>query len=624
MDNRKKQNLFEDFAPITTQEWEDQIIKDLKGADYNKKLIWKTIEGFDVKPYYRSEDIEGKKHLLSKPAEFPFIRGNRFNLNSWDIKQNFSVKDPRETNKKILDAIEKGTTCIGIKICINDIDSGEKFSEIIENIDLQKTPLYIEGGKGTPKFIEFLSAEIVKQGINRNKVKGAFLFDPLGHLVQKGSFYKSEKEDFDILFRSITEARKSLPGYKIVGVNGLCFANAGATIVEQLAFALSMGNEYISKLIDQGLSIEVAANSITFKLGVGSNYFMEIAKFRAARLLWAQIVNAYQPKDMDMAKMNLHAETISWNKTIYDPYVNILRATTEAMAAALVGIDSLVINPFDAVYSSPSEFSERIARNTQIILQEEAYFNKTIDPAAGSYYIENLTDSIADHAWMLFVEMEEKGGFISSFKNGFVQSKIENSANKRKDLVATRKEVLLGTNQFSNYNELQQDNINHDVLKRIKKSTGEQIASPIRLFRGSEEFEKLRLATEKINKRPKVFMLTIGNLTMRKARASFACNFFACAGYEVIDNLGFKSIEDGVAEAKKAKSDIVVICSSDDEYPVIVPSIHEKLIDDAIVVVAGAPSCMEDLKKNGIEHFIHLRSNLLEDLKKFHRLLELN
>jgi methylmalonyl-CoA mutase len=299
----------------------------------------------------------------------------------------------------------------------------------------------------------------------------------------------------------------------------------------------------------------------------------------------------------------------------------MLRTQTEAMSAALGGADTINVLPFNAIFEDPTLFSNRIARNQQLLLKEEAHFDKIVDPGAGSYYIEELTASIADEAWKLFLEIQDKGGFLAAAKEGFIQNKVKEMASKRDLNVATRRENLLGTNQFPNFTEkLGKEDVDPAVFDSQDLTADDAEIETLKPYRGAQAFEKLRIATDnyaKINKRPLAFMLTIGNLNFRKARAQFACNFFAIAGYEVKDNNGFATVEEGVAAAKAAGANIVVICSSDDEYAEFAPAAFDAISGEAIFVVAGAPACMNDLKAKGIEYFIHVKSNLLEELKEY-------
>jgi methylmalonyl-CoA mutase len=309
--------------------------------------------------------------------------------------------------------------------------------------------------------------------------------------------------------------------------------------------------------------------------------------------------------------------------TVYDSYVNVLRSTTEAMSASLAGVDSMTITPFNITYENPTDFSERIARNTQIILQEESYFSNIVDPSAGSYYIENLTDSIATEAWKLFLDVQSKGGFTKAFKEGHIQKQINEVAQKRESAVATRREILLGTNQYPNINELCQMEIN-DQSFGCCCNNKDNTALALRQFRGAQGFEELRRKTDKLENRPKVFMLTMGNLAMRKARAAFSCNFFACAGFEVVDNNGFKTSDEAIKAASDAKADITVLCASDQDYALLAPEVYEKLAGKAIFVVAGDPVCKADLEAKGIKNFISVKSNVLETLKYYQKELKIN
>ena len=614
MADKTKQKLFEEFPPVTTQEWKDKVVADLKGTDFEKKLVWRTIEGFNVQPYYRAEDLENLDHLKYVPGEFPYVRGNKAKCNCWYIRQNIDANDAKVANKKALDVLMKGVDSLGFETCCKSEFTNEEFETLLKDISIADIELNITDATAAHPFVDFLKAKIEAENIGKNEIKGSVNFDPMAHLTLNGNFCKAKSEVFDTA-KELIEKAKDLSNFRTIGVNGEMFNNAGATIVQELAFALAMGNQYLNLLIEKGLDIDTVAENMKFNFGVSSNYFMEIAKFRAARMLWAKIVEAYEPKNLEVAKMNIHATTSKFNQTIYDPYVNMLRGTTESMSATIAGVDSLTVTPFNKAFETETEFSDRIARNTQILLKEESYFDKITDPAGGSYYIENLTNSIAEHAWKLFQEIEVKGGYVEAFKAGFIQDQVTESANKRLLNVATRREILLGTNQYPNALEKIEVNIEEKCCTSIKRD--DAIAEPIKTLRGAEQIETLRLRTEKASETPKVFLLTIGDLTMRKARAGFASGFFACAGFEVIDNLGFNSVEDGVKAAVEQKVNIVVVCSSDDEYMDVAPAALKQLSDKAITVVAGYPKSVDELKVKGIKHFIHIKSNLIETLQGF-------
>ncbi len=374
-------------------------------------------------------------------------------------------------------------------------------------------------------------------------------------------------------------------------------------------------------MTDAGLDVNEVAGRIRFSMGISSNYFMEIAKFRAARMLWAEIVKAYGASD-DACKMWVHAETSKFNQTLYDSHVNLLRSMTETMSACLAGVDSIETLPFDRCYEKPDEFSERIARNQQVLLRDESHLDKVVDPAGGSYYIETLTASIAREAWKLFNEVEDNGGFDAMLRKGEIQAKVNASGVKRHLDVARRKENLLGTNQFPNFNETALQKIKEDSCGcgcgcHSDEAPVDGAVEWLNKDRAASQFEALRLDTERAAKRPQVFMLTIGNLAMRLARAQFSSNFFGCAGYEIIDNIGFNTVKEGVDAAVEKGADVVVLCSSDDEYAEFAPQAFKELNGRAMFVVAGAPACMDDLRKEGIENFIHVKVNVLDTLVDF-------
>ncbi len=616
-----KEKLFGQFPPISTAEWKDKVIADLKGADFDKKLVWRTNEGFNVQPMYRAEDIVGLKTTDSLPGEYPYVRGTKCD-NEWLIRQDIFVENPQEANRKALDLLNKGITSLGFQIGRDQI-TPESLASLLNGIDAEKVELnFISCIKNASKIGEELYSYFKKQGIDLQKVKGSIGFDPFKRILKHGRDFPKYADMAEQVINSVSE----LPGYRVLMADAFMLNNAGSYITQELGFALAWGNEWLSVLTDKGLSVDKVANRIKFNFGISSNYFMEMAKFRAARMLWAQIVSAYKPNCDCASKIEMHAQTSQFNMTIYDAHVNLLRSQTETMSAALAGVNSITVTPFDITYKQPDEFSERIARNQQLLLKEESHFNKIVDPAGGSYYIETLTASIAEEAWKLFLEVEDAGGFYAALRSGFVQNTVNAAAESRRTAIARRKEILLGTNQYPNIHETALDKIVAETghscgCHHHEECTPEMPA--LHTVRGASDFETLRLATEKSGKRPKVFMLTIGNLAMRLARSQFSGNFFGCAGYEIIDNLGFDTVQAGVEAAIKAKADIVVLCSSDEEYATLAPEAYKLLEGKAIFVVAGAPESMEDLKAQGITRFINVRSNVLETLKEYNTLLSI-
>lgn len=612
-----KEKLFSDFSPVTTEQWMEKITADLKGADFEKKLVWRTNEGFKVKPFYRKEDLEGLKTTEALPGEFPYLRGNKKDNNEWLVRQEIKVDDVKEANAKALDILNKGIDSLSFHVKAKEL-SAAYVEALLDGICADCVELNFSTCQGhVVELANLLVEYFQKKGYDLNKLQGSINFDYLNKMLAKGK----EKGNLVETAKALIDATTALPGYRVINVNALTLNNAGAYIYQELGYALAWGNEYMNQLTEAGVPAATVAKKIKFNFGISSNYFLEIAKFRAGRMLWADIVNSYLAEGdcKCAAQMKVHAETSSFNLTIFDSYVNLLRTQTEAMSAALAGVDSMTVVPFDKAYETPNDFSERLARNQQLLLKEESHFDKVIDPAAGSYYIENLTVSIAKQAWDLFLAVEDEGGFYAAVKAGKVQEAVNNSNKARHEAVARRKEILLGTNQYPNFTELAGDKRPLEAVCCCGggQDTCSKDVPSLNFDRAASEFEALRLQTEASGKRPKAFMLTIGNLAMRQARAQFSCNFLACAGYEVVDNLGFATVEEGIDAAMAAKADIVVLCSSDDEYAEYAIPAFKALNGRAMFIVAGAPACMDELKAAGIENFIHVRVNVLETLKEY-------
>lgn len=608
-----KEKLFDQFPETSYTEWRAKVEADLKGADFNKKLVWRTNEGFEVQPVYRAEDIAGLETTKSLPGQYPFVRGTRTD-NDWYTRQNIIADTPEAANAAAAEVLTKGVTSLGFKVA-----EAADVAVLLKGIDLRKTEINLTCcPRKAVEVAKALVAAVEAAGATK-EFKGSIDFNPLRRQFRHGV----EGVDMPAIVAQASELLKAVApvaGLRCLAVDSEVLGNAGAFIYQELGYALAWGADWMTALTDAGFAADEVASRIKFNMCVSSNFFMEIAKFRAARMLWAKIVKSYDASD-DAAKMNVCAATSHFNQTIYDAHVNLLRSQTETFSACVAGVDSIVTTPFDLPYKTPDAFSERIARNQQFLLKEESHMDKVLDPAGGSYYVETLTVSIAREAWKLFLSVEENGGFFAQTGNGEVQKAVNASCEKRHTDVARRKEILLGTNQYPNVNEKAADKIEKSGCCCSCGCGTEQGPNALIAKRAATDFETLRLATEAAAKRPKVFMLTIGNLAMRLARAQFSTNFFGCAGYEIIDNLGFETVEAGVDAALEKGADVVVLCSSDDEYAELAPKAFDYLAGRAEFVVAGAPACMDELKAAGIKDFVHVRCNVLETLQDFNKRL---
>lgn len=613
-DKESQRLLFQEFNPITTAEWEAVILEDLKGADYQKKLVWKSVEGIEVKPYYRSEDVVQDSDSGAAVADSKNISFG----NAWLIRQDLIFKDPVTTSERAIYLLSKGVESVGIHFK-NSPDSKD-LGLLLGNLPLDQAEFNFSGvnpGTLLGELIEVCKAK----GIDPVSLSGSLGCDPFSELVLSG-----KTDTFDSLIDELPGWLENIAPFKnlrLVEFSGVNLRNSGCSLVQELGFVMAEVVDFLDQITDSGVDLSALAGKITINLAVGSNYFFELAKFRATRALWNQIIDQWKGGSANH-RVYLHATSSMWNKTVFDPYVNLLRTTTEAMSAVIGGADSLCVLPFNASYQETTEFSERLARNQQILLREEAYLDKVIDPAQGSYYLETISSQLAEKSWNLLVSIEEKGGFTEAFLSGVIQDAIVSVAEERDARLATRKDILLGTNQFPNAGESMWDEIKPEIAFIPVPDPANAEAQPLIPYRGAEGFERLRLATEKADKKPVVFLLPVGHPGMRKARATFATNFFGCAGYAIVDNIGFASVEEGMKQAKAAGADLIVLCSSDEEYGILGP-VAAALNEAAELVIAGYPAeHLELLAEAGIRHFIHVKTNVLESLQGFNELLGIN
>jgi methylmalonyl-CoA mutase len=620
---KSTKKLFSEFPPVSSEAWFQKITEDLKGQDFNKKLVWNSIESLSLKPYYRKEDLGNLNFLNNRPGQFPYNRGYKKEGNTWLIRQDIPVKDVKTANKTAREYICNDVHAIGFSIKKNLQEN--EIMELLEGIDLCKTSLHIDYGHCYHFFTDTLIDVLYNQGNEDKRIeaRGSLNIDPLAHLLIKGSFHGTEEEIYKEIGSLFPNMKEFLPSYKIINVRGDMYHNAGAHTVQELAYTLAAGNEILSGLSEQIDSVDTIAERMQFTMSVASDYFFEIAKIRAFRILWAYIVKAYNPEKEESTKTLLHAVTSLYNKSIYDPYTNMLRNTTETMAAILGGADMITVHPFDAVFRDPDNFSIYNAQNLQHILREESYLDKVADPAGGSYYIETLTNTIAEAAWNLFLSIEKAGGFTQAVKMNMIQDQIDDTLKRRKDFILKNKEKMLGTTIFPNAEERILDHLNKEVFPEAPSDT--KAIKPLYMHRKAMDFEKLRLRTEMHekngNKVPKVFLLPIGNPGMSSARQIFSGNFFACAGFEIIHNARFASVESGVKAAMEKQADMIVICSSDEEYKDLAPEIvlnAKEMNKDIFVLVAGYPGdIIKELKEAGVDDFIHIRSDLLQTLESY-------
>lgn len=687
---------FDEFPPTPLAEWRKAIDKVLKGAAFEKRLVTKTYENIDLQPMYRQEDIANLPQIDGLPGFAPYGRGTHtlgyLETRTWDVAQEITAATPAAFNAALRTDLERGQNAVNLHLdrpTLHGMDADQAaaskigrdglslssvadLAQALDGVDLETTPIYAYADSSALSFTALLVALAKQQGKALNKLRGAVGMDPLAHLAAHGHALRDIEGVYTVMAQLINWAKVNAPQLQIVTVQGHPYNNGGASTTQELAFALATAVEYLRALQQRGVSIDDAAPRIRFSLSIGTNFFMEIARLRAARLLWAKIVQAFGG-NAEAQKMRVHARTATWNQTTYDPHVNLLRGTTEAFSAIIGGCDSLHISPFDELTHSTDEFSRRIARNTHTVLREETHVTKTVDAAGGSWYVESLTDAVARHTWGMFQEVEKQGGMLKALQAGWPQTQVAQTAAQRAANIAKRKDIFVGANMYPNLKEtpLQAAPVDHAALQaervaalnKVRSSANQaqkqaalaqlvkgenvveaainaaaagatlgEIAQAARTHaqaglqvqalvaqRGALAFEKLRHATDAYlaakGKRPQIFLATMGALTQHKARADFATAFLGVGGFETIYPAGFNSTQEAADAALKSGAAVVVICSTDATYPEIVPSLVQSLkqANPALtVLLAGYPADqVESFKAAGIDDFIHLNANCL-------------
>lgn len=458
-------SLFQDFPKVSTKQWDQAIEKLLKGKSYEDTLIWKTEEGFNIKPYYRKEDLPKTSYSNLHRTD-----------NHWEIREYIPVKDCSSANKEALNALMKGATSVAFDI---QAETEINLSELLKDIDSQYAPVYI--------YSENLDVDLASEFAEWNKnTDGGIFVDPIGDTLT-GRATVSPDDNLNEL-----EAFIAAGGKLAIRANNL--KDASANFTQELGYTLSMLVECV-ETSEMNINDMLARTEITF--GLTSNYFFEIAKLKAFTYMLKKLGDAYGKEITSFPEFSAVSSTV--NKTTFDPYVNMLRGTKEAMSAAIAGYENISILPFDTTYADNGEFGGRIARNIQLILQEESFLNNVVDPASGSYYLEHLTEELIEKSWVLFLATEKEGGFLRALENGTIQSSLKAEQDKMIAKVAEGSTVLLGTNIHPNKDEMMSDKINKSEFKPVLDNQISQTFAPISLVRWAEKLEAERLENEKMN-----------------------------------------------------------------------------------------------------------------------------
>ncbi len=682
-------DLFSEFDIPSYEQWREVTENSLKGDSFEKKLVTETYEGFLLQPMYRKEDTDNLPLLQSLPGKAPFTRGTKILPGGWEISQEINVATPSAFNEVVTHDLSRGQTSLNIVLDtptkggknpnedLLEVGKGglsisgvNDVADALKDINLANVSIHLNAGANSLPILAFFIAHLEQGEQPVGKLHGCIGMDPLAELVTNGTLSYELEECYSLMADVTKWAIENTPNLQTVLIHGNVYHDGGGSAVEELAFTLATGVEYLHALITRGVEINKAASSIRFSFSVGSDYFMEVAKLRAARTLWAKIVETFGGNE-EAQKMTMHARTSAWTKTVFDPFVNMLRATTEAFSAAVGGADSIHVSCFDEAIQKSTTFSRRIARNASIILKEEAHIARTSDPAGGSWYVEVLTNEIANKAWELFQETEVNGGIFQSMIKGFPQKLVQQTASKKIRNIALCKDVFVGTNMYVNMEEKVGDWSANDETSQIndhinqvkgradisveslatklnktkasikaakrgaslgelakalgRKSEAILSVKGIQPTRGAIQFEEIRQTVnanaEKTGKRQSVFLANLGSIPSHKAQADFAAEFFGVGGFDVIQNNGFASAKEAADAAVASNADIVIICGKDEAYQQLAIPLTmsiKKEAEQVTVLLAGNPSKEDKVsyKEAGIFEFVHADLNCYDFLSQ--------
>ncbi len=650
--------LLAEFPSVGYDAWKALVEADLKGAPFEKRMMSPTYEGITLRPIYRREDVASLAHADSFPGFAPFVRGPRasgWGGQGWAVSQEIAAPSPAEFNDAARTYLQRGLTALNIVVDratrngadpdwagAAEVGAGglsiatlADLDRALDGIDLEAVPLLVRSGASGLPFAALLAALAKKRRKDLKALRGCIEVDPLGVLAHEGRLPQSLAGAYREMAALTAWAAVQAPGLQTICVHGRAWHEAGGNAVQELAFSLATAADYLRAMHGHGLDVDVVAPRVRLAFTTGVQFFVEIAKLRAARMLWARLVSALGGS-AEAQRASLHVRTSLFNKTVFDPHVNLLRTTVEAFAGVLGGCDSLQVGAFDEVVRTPDELSERVARNQQLVLREECQLTGVIDPAGGSWFVEQLTGELAGRAWVLFQDIEKQGGMASAMRAGVPQLAVAKVAEERLKNVACRRDSIIGTNSYANAAEQPLAARTHDLAtfhaRRVQQvaaartsaddarhgavlellgavlgksgpalldagiaavaagATLGELTRAVRILdrpdapltavcvtRAAAQFERLRRAVnahvhgDRNGRRIRVFLANLGPLKQHKARADFSRGFLEVAGFEVISPAGFKTPAEAAAAALESAADAVCICSTDDTYPALVP-----------------------------------------------------
>jgi methylmalonyl-CoA mutase len=689
-------NIAGDFPPVSYEQWRAVAEADLRGASFEQKLVTHTYEGIDIQPLYSRRDEIGGPDPWGLPGSPPFVRGSRplgAALEGWDLRQECAHLDLAAGNRAILDDLAGGANSLQLRLdgaARNGLDpdnpaaaeatgvdglmayDADDLDAVMSDVQVSAIGLSLDAGAAFLPAAALVASLCQRRGIALAQLRAAFNADPLSALSREGEFPITLPTALSLVGDLATWTSRNCPYSSAVGIDTSAYHQAGATAAQDIAFGVATGVEYLRAMTAARLSVDDAARQMLFTLSLGTHHFLAICKLRAARQLWSLVIEASGGSPAAGA-MRIHAQTSRRVLTRRDPYVNLLRNTVSLFAAAVGGAESITSEPFDAAIGLPDDFSRRIARNTLHILREEGQLNRVVDPAGGSWFLDRLTQQIAERAWDVFQQIERQGGMAAALTSGWVAAQIESAFVPRAKDISRRKEAITGVSEFPDAREQRADYAPPDVAG-LRATAARRIASrrrpsdllgslstatdrtaaaiaaatdgatigqlaqalgfhrqtveipPIELRAFAEPFEELRDAADawqtSHGKRPTVFLANLGAPAHYTARAAYAKNFFAAGGFAVVASDGFRDAKSAAGAFAASGASVAVICSSDKLYPELVPEVAAKLKATGArsIVLAGNPGANEDAWRSaGVDRFIYIKCDVVATLREMLR-----
>jgi methylmalonyl-CoA mutase len=599
MDTNNKK-LFSDFTPVSRQQWIEKVNVDLKGEDFNRKLVWKNLNQIEIQPFYNAEDT------------LDYLTNTGKNSQALINYRNIDVVSAESGNKQALKAISEGNTGL-----LFNLKENVPVATLLNGVNLNKIATSFVLSNDTVKFAKEFFAFASKDLTNNKNLKGYFDLNLIHNYVTKGSIDHSKFEALE----NLAKLGKDYPNFKAISVSGTAYLDSGSSQVQEVAYTLNSLVYLIEQCLERDINVQTIFNNLHVQLAIGSEYFIEIGKFRAFNSLLHEIAKKYGVSDF---KHTLTAKTSVWNKSIIDAHTNLLRATTEAMSAMLGNVDGVLIDAYDKEFNDASDFSSRIAGNITTILKEESYFGKVSNPVDGSYYIEEVSTKIAEKALALFKSIEAHGGFYKAFESELIQAQIAEIRQEKIKLISQRRLPMVGVNKYPNLMETLTSKV---LAAGVKLNT--KLLTP---RRASFEIEALRKVTEQIvvetGKRPIVELTSFGNLNMRKARAAFSYDFIGVSGFKVLQEKSYDNTNKAAESSALSDSDVVIICSSDadyDESALTFVQTFRKLNTEKVLLLAGNPvNLLSELTASGLDGCINLKSDVIQTIADVQKKIQNN